>query len=99
MNIIAETGAGQHGVATATICAKLNIACTIYVGTEDVRGQVLNVFRIKLLGAAKAVAVNAGTRTPRDAVNEALRAWVTNAGATHYIIDFCDRTIPVPDDS
>lgn len=68
-NIIAETGAGQHGVATATVCAKLKMTCTIYMGAEDVRRQALNVFRIKLLGA-KVVAVDAGTRTLRDAVNE-----------------------------
>lgn len=94
-NIIAETGAGQHGVATATICAKLNMTCTIYMGAEDVRRQALNVFRIKLLGA-KVVAVDAGTRTLRDAVNEALRAWVTNVDTTHYIIGSAIGPHPFP---
>ncbi|RMZ74422.1 PHO87 [Pyrenophora seminiperda CCB06] len=73
--IIAETGAGQHGVATATVCAKFNMKCTIYMGAEDVRRQALNVFRIKLLGA-QVVAVEAGAKTLRDAVNEAMRSWV-----------------------
>src|SRR5256886_6728192 len=73
--IIAETGAGQHGVATATVCAKFGMKCTVYMGAEDVRRQALNVFRIKLLGAS-VIAVEAGSRTLRDAVNEALRAWV-----------------------
>lgn len=94
-NIIAETGAGQHGVATATICAKLNMTCTIYMGAEDVRRQALNVFRIKLLGA-KVVAVDAGTRTLRDAVNEAMRAWVTNVDTTHYIIGSAIGPHPFP---
>ena len=83
--IIAETGAGQHGVATATVCAKFGMKCTIYMGAEDVRRQALNVFRIKLLGA-KVVAVEAGARTLRDAVNEAMRAWVVDLSTTHYII-------------
>jgi len=94
-NIIAETGAGQHGVATATVCAKLNMTCTIYMGAEDVRRQALNVFRIKLLGA-KVIAVDAGTRTLRDAVNEALRAWVTNVDTTHYIIGSAIGPHPFP---
>ncbi|KAF8460239.1 tryptophan synthase beta chain [Kalaharituber pfeilii] len=94
-NIIAETGAGQHGVATATICAKLKMTCTIYMGAEDVRRQALNVFRIKLLGA-KVVAVDAGTRTLRDAVNEALRAWVTNVDTTHYVIGSAIGPHPFP---
>lgn len=93
--IIAETGAGQHGVATATVCAKFNMKCTIYMGAEDVRRQALNVFRIKLLGA-QVIAVEAGTRTLRDAVNEALRAWVVNLSTTHYIIGSAIGPHPFP---
>jgi tryptophan synthase len=93
--IIAETGAGQHGVATATVCAKFNMKCTIYMGAEDVRRQALNVFRIKLLGA-KVVAVEAGSRTLRDAVNESLRAWVVNLDTTHYIIGSAIGPHPFP---
>jgi tryptophan synthase len=93
--IIAETGAGQHGVATATVCAKFGLACTVYMGAEDVRRQALNVFRMKLLGA-KVVAVEAGSRTLRDAVNEALRAWVTDLDTTHYIIGSAIGPHPFP---
>jgi len=93
--IIAETGAGQHGVATATVCAKFGMKCTIYMGAEDVRRQALNVFRIKLLGA-KVVAVEAGSRTLRDAVNEALRAWVVDLDTTHYIIGSAIGPHPFP---
>jgi tryptophan synthase len=93
--IIAETGAGQHGVATATVCAKFNMKCTIYMGAEDVRRQALNVFRIKLLGAS-VVAVEAGARTLRDAVNEALRAWVVHLDTTHYIIGSAIGPHPFP---
>ena len=93
--IIAETGAGQHGVATATVCAKFGMECTIYMGAEDVRRQALNVFRIKLLGA-KVVAVEAGSRTLRDAVNEALRAWVVELDTTHYIIGSAIGPHPFP---
>ncbi|KAF2762114.1 tryptophan synthase-like protein [Pseudovirgaria hyperparasitica] len=93
--IIAETGAGQHGVATATVCAKFNMKCTIYMGAEDVRRQALNVFRIKLLGA-DVVAVEAGSRTLRDAVNEALRQWVVNLSTTHYIIGSAIGPHPFP---
>ena len=93
--IIAETGAGQHGVATATVCAKFGMACTVYMGAEDVRRQALNVFRIKLLGA-KVVAVEAGSRTLRDAVNEAMRAWVTDLDTTHYIIGSAIGPHPFP---
>lgn len=93
--IIAETGAGQHGVATATVCAKFNMKCTIYMGAEDVRRQALNVFRIKLLGA-QVIAVEAGSRTLRDAVNEALRAWVVNLSTTHYIIGSAIGPHPFP---
>ena len=93
--IIAETGAGQHGVATATICAKLGLECVIYMGAEDVRRQALNVFRIKLLGA-KVVAVESGSRTLKDAINEALRDWVTNVSTTHYIIGSAIGPHPFP---
>ncbi|KAF1851649.1 uncharacterized protein K460DRAFT_271602 [Cucurbitaria berberidis CBS 394.84] len=93
--IIAETGAGQHGVATATVCAKFGMKCTIYMGAEDVRRQALNVFRIKLLGAS-VVAVEAGSQTLRDAVNEALRAWVVKLDSTHYIIGSAIGPHPFP---
>jgi tryptophan synthase len=93
--IIAETGAGQHGVATATVCAKFGMKCTVYMGAEDVRRQALNVFRIKLLGAS-VVAVEAGSQTLRDAVNEALRAWVVNLETTHYIIGSAIGPHPFP---
>lgn len=93
--IIAETGAGQHGVATATVCAKFGMKCTIFMGAEDVRRQALNVFRIKLLGA-KVIAVEAGSRTLRDAVNEALRAWVVDLSTTHYIIGSAIGPHPFP---
>ncbi|KAH0562004.1 anthranilate synthase / indole-3-glycerol phosphate synthase, partial [Trichoglossum hirsutum] len=93
--IIAETGAGQHGVATATVCAKFGMKCVIYMGAEDVRRQALNVFRIKLLGA-RVVAVEAGSRTLRDAVNEALRAWVVHLDTTHYIIGSAIGPHPFP---
>ena len=93
--IIAETGAGQHGVATATVCAKFGLKCTVYMGAEDVRRQALNVFRMKLLGAS-VVAVEAGSRTLRDAVNEALRAWVVELDTTHYIIGSAIGPHPFP---
>ncbi|MGH8164622.1 MAG: tryptophan synthase subunit beta, partial [Rhodanobacteraceae bacterium] len=83
--IIAETGAGQHGVATATVCALFGLKCVIYMGAEDVRRQALNVFRMHLLGA-EVVTVNAGTRTLKDAINEALRDWVTNVHDTYYLL-------------
>ncbi len=83
--IVAETGAGQHGVATATICARLNLECVIFMGAEDIRRQRLNVFRMKLLGA-EVIAVHQGSATLKDACNEALRYWVTNVDDTHYII-------------
>ncbi|MGB5945411.1 tryptophan synthase subunit beta [Paenisporosarcina sp.] len=83
--IVAETGAGQHGVATATVCALLDLECVIFMGEEDVRRQQLNVFRMELLGA-KVVTVTQGSRTLKDAVNEALRYWVTNVDDTHYIM-------------
>ncbi|KAK1838594.1 tryptophan synthase, partial [Colletotrichum chrysophilum] len=93
--IIAETGAGQHGVATATVCAKFGMECTVYMGAEDVRRQALNVFRMKLLGA-KVVAVEAGSKTLRDAVNEAMRAWVVELDTTHYIIGSAIGPHPFP---
>jgi tryptophan synthase len=93
--IIAETGAGQHGVATATVCAKFGMKCTIYMGAEDVRRQALNVFRIRLLGA-EVVPVEAGSRTLRDAVNEAFRAWITKLDTTHYIIGSAIGPHPFP---
>jgi tryptophan synthase len=93
--IIAETGAGQHGVATATVCAKFGMECVVYMGAEDVRRQALNVFRMKLMGA-KVVAVDAGTKTLRDAVNEALRAWVVDLDTTHYIIGSAIGPHPFP---
>ncbi|WRP04888.1 tryptophan synthase subunit beta [Rossellomorea aquimaris] len=83
--IVAETGAGQHGVATATVCALLNLDCVIFMGEEDIRRQKLNVFRMELLGA-KVVGVTQGSATLKDAVNEALRYWVANVEDTHYII-------------
>jgi len=83
--IIAETGAGQHGVATATVCALHGLQCVIYMGTEDMRRQALNVFRMRLLGA-EVVGVEAGSRTLKDAINEALRDWVTNVADTHYLL-------------
>ncbi len=82
--VIAETGAGQHGVATATVCALLGLACEIYMGTEDMRRQELNVFRMRLLGA-KVTPVDSGSRTLKDAINEALRDWVTNVD-TYYLL-------------
>ena len=93
--IIAETGAGQHGVATATVCALFGLKCTIYMGAEDVRRQALNVFRIKLLGA-QVIAVEAGTKTLRDAVNEAMRKWVEKLDTTHYIIGSAIGPHPFP---
>jgi tryptophan synthase beta chain len=83
--IIAETGAGQHGVATATVCAMTGMQCVVYMGTEDMRRQALNVFRMRLLGA-EVVGVESGSRTLKDAINEALRDWVTNVGDTHYLL-------------
>ena len=82
--IIAETGAGQHGVATATVAAMFGLECEIYMGTEDMRRQALNVFRMRLLGA-KVTGVDAGSKTLKDAINEAIRDWVTNVDSTFYI--------------
>jgi tryptophan synthase beta chain len=93
--IIAETGAGQHGVATATVCALFGLPCEIYMGSVDVERQSLNVFRMKLLGA-KVHAVTDGTATLKDAMNEALRDWVTNVGTTHYVIGSVAGPHPYP---
>ena len=93
--IIAETGAGQHGVATATVAAKFGFQCEIFMGAEDVERQALNVFRMKLLGA-KVNAVESGTRTLKDAMNEALRDWVTHVDDTHYIIGSVAGPHPYP---
>ncbi len=93
--IIAETGAGQHGVATATICARFGLECVVYMGEEDVARQSLNVYRMRLLGAT-VVPVGSGTRTLKDATNEALRDWVTNVHTTHYIIGSVVGPDPYP---
>ena len=93
--IIAETGAGQHGVATATACARYGLQCVVYMGEEDMARQRLNVFRMELLGA-KVVPVESGTKTLKDATNEALRDWVTNVRTTHYIIGSVVGPDPFP---
>jgi tryptophan synthase beta chain len=93
--VIAETGAGQHGVATATICAMLGQECLVYMGEEDVRRQALNVFRMKLLGA-EVVPVASGSRTLKDAINEAIRDWVTNVETTHYLLGSTVGPHPYP---
>jgi tryptophan synthase beta chain len=93
--IIAETGAGQHGVATATVCARFGLECVVYMGAEDVARQRLNVYRMELLGA-RVVPVESGTRTLKDATNEALRDWVTNVPTTHYIIGSVVGPDPYP---
>jgi len=93
--IIAETGAGQHGVATATACARFGLECVVYMGEEDMARQGLNVYRMRLLGAA-VVPVSSGTRTLKDATNEALRDWVTNVTTTHYVIGSVVGPDPFP---
>jgi tryptophan synthase beta chain len=93
--IIAETGAGQHGVATATVCARFGLECVVYMGAEDVERQALNVYRMRLLGAT-VVPVESGTRTLKDATNEALRDWVTSVPTTHYIIGSVVGPDPYP---
>jgi len=93
--IIAETGAGQHGVATATVCARFGLECIVYMGETDMRRQRLNVYRMELMGA-KVVPVTSGTRTLKDATNEALRDWVTNVTTTHYIIGSVVGPDPFP---
>src|SRR4029434_10516459 len=93
--IIAETGAGQHGVATATACARFDLECVVYMGEEDVDRQALNVYRMELLGA-EVRPVGSGTRTLKDATNEAIRDWVTNVRGTHYIIGSVVGPDPFP---
>jgi tryptophan synthase beta chain len=93
--IIAETGAGQHGVATATVCARYGLRCVVYMGEEDMRRQALNVFRMRLLGA-EVVPVLSGTRTLKDATSEAIRDWVTNVTDTHYILGSVVGPAPYP---
>ncbi|WP_175819224.1 tryptophan synthase subunit beta [Burkholderia sp. BCC0419] len=93
--VIAETGAGQHGVATATICARFGMECIVYMGSEDVRRQAANVYRMKLLGAT-VVPVESGSRTLKDALNEAMRDWVTNIESTFYIIGTVAGPHPYP---
>ncbi|HEX6051393.1 MAG TPA: tryptophan synthase subunit beta [Gemmatimonadaceae bacterium] len=93
--IIAETGAGQHGVATATVCARFGLECVVYMGEEDMRRQELNVFRMRLMGA-RVIPVTSGTRTLKDATTEAIRDWVTNVEDTHYIIGSVVGPAPYP---
>jgi tryptophan synthase beta chain len=93
--IIAETGAGQHGVATATVCALFGFECVVYMGTEDMRRQELNVFRMRLLGA-EVRGVDSGSRTLKDAINEAMRDWVTNVRTTHYLLGSVLGAHPYP---
>ncbi|KAF8319353.1 bifunctional tryptophan synthase TRP1 [Clavulina sp. PMI_390] len=93
--IIAETGAGQHGVATATACAKFGLECVVYMGAEDVRRQQLNVFRMQMLGAT-VVPVTSGSQTLKDAINEAMRDWVTNLANTHYLVGSAIGPHPFP---
>ena len=93
--VIAETGAGQHGVATATVCAMLGIECAVYMGEVDMERQSLNVFKMKLLGA-EVIPVRSGSRTLKDAINEAVRDWVTNVSTTHYLIGSAVGMHPYP---
>lgn len=93
--LIAETGAGQHGVATATVASLLGFDCDIYMGEEDIHRQALNVFRMELLGA-RVISVKSGSRTLKDAINEALRDWVTNVRTTHYVLGSCVGPHPYP---
>jgi tryptophan synthase beta chain len=93
--IIAETGAGQHGVATATVCARFGLECVVYMGEEDIRRQALNVYRMRLMGA-KVVPVTSGTRTLKDATSEAIRDWVTNVEHSYYIIGSVVGPAPYP---
>src|SRR5438128_8965576 len=93
--IIAETGAGQHGVATATVCALFGFECVVYMGTEDMRRQELNVFRMRLLGA-EVRGVESGSRTLKDAINEAMRDWVTNVRTTYYLLGSALGAHPYP---
>ena len=93
--VIAETGAGQHGVATATVAARLGLSCTVYMGTEDMERQRLNVFRMRLLGS-ELIGVDAGSRTLKDAINEAMRDWVTNVRDSHYLLGSVLGAHPYP---
>ena len=93
--IIAETGAGQHGVATATACAMLNLECIVYMGSEDIKRQAPNIYRMEMLGA-KVIPVTSGSKTLKDAVNEAIRDWVTNVETTYYIIGSAVGPHPYP---
>ncbi len=93
--IIAETGAGQHGVATAAVCALFDMDCTVYMGEEDMRRQRLNVFRMRMMGA-KVMSVTGGSRTLKDAVSEAMRDWVTNVDSTHYLLGSALGAHPYP---
>src|SRR5271155_5928936 len=93
--VIAETGAGQHGVATATVAARFGLECVVYMGTEDMERQRLNVSRMRLLGA-EVIGVNAGSRTLKDAINEAMRDWVTNVQTTHYLLGSVLGAHPYP---
>lgn len=93
--IIAETGAGQHGVATATVCARLGLECIVYMGEDDIQRQKLNVFRMKLLGAT-VEPVSSGSKTLKDAINEAIRDWVTNVETTHYLLGSAVGPHPYP---
>ena len=94
--IIAETGAGQHGIATASVCARFGFECVIYMGAEDMRRQALNVFRMKLSGA-EVRGVEAGSKTLKEAINEAMRDWVTNVRNTHYILGSALGAHPYPE--
>ncbi|MBN2238290.1 MAG: tryptophan synthase subunit beta [Dehalococcoidales bacterium] len=94
--IIAETGAGQHGVATAAVCAKLGLECIVYMGEEDIKRQALNVFRMKLMGA-EVRSVSSGSKTLKDAINEAIRDWVTNARDTYYLLGSVVGPYPYPE--
>src|SRR2546425_10852662 len=93
--VVAETGAGQHGVAAATVCAMLGLECVVYMGEEDIRRQALNVFRMKLLGA-EVHPVTTGSRTLKDAINEAMRDWVTNVRSSYYLIGSVVGPHPYP---
>ena len=93
--VVAETGAGQHGVATATVAARMGLECTVYMGTEDMERQRLNVFRMRLLGA-EVIGVDAGSKTLKDAINEAMRDWVTNVHTTHYLLGSVLGAHPYP---
>src|SRR5437773_12260675 len=94
--IVAETGAGQHGVATATVCARFGLECVVYMGAEDMRRQKPNVERMHLLGA-EVRPVEFGTRTLKEATSEAIRDWITNVGTTHYLIGSCVGPAPYPE--